>query len=190
METKAEQRRRCLEARRALTGEERAAASERLCRRLLTLPEIGTARTILSYLAAWDEAELTPLHRALTARGQRVCYPAVTGPGEMEAYLPIDESAVEPGAFGIYAPVIARSARVEPEELDVVLVPCLGFDRALYRLGHGGGYYDRYLPRCPQARRVCVALACQELPAVVRQEHDLRMHLVVTEKETLDTLSF
>ena len=53
-ESKAMQRRLCLTARRALTAEERAAHSERLCARLLDLPELREAKTVLSYLAAPD----------------------------------------------------------------------------------------------------------------------------------------
>lgn len=180
---KAGQRARCLAARRALTKTERAAYSAEICRRLLTLPELSGAQTVLSYLAAWDEAEMRELNRDLSSRGVRVCYPLVTGPGDMEACLPEDACAVLPGAFGIYAPDPAHSTRVSPEALDLVLVPCVGFDRFLHRLGHGGGYYDRYLLRCPQAARICIAFACQELPAVICDAHDLRMHSIVTERE-------
>ena len=179
-ENKAEQRRLCLAARRALSAEERAAYSKAICRRLLALPEVRSAKTVLSYLAAPDEADLSALHRELTASGARLCFPAVTGPGTMEALCP-EDGAFLPGAFGILSPDPARSAAVVPEELDLVLVPCVGFDGALHRLGHGGGYYDRYLLRCPRAKRVCAAFACQELPALVCGEHDLPMDAIVTE---------
>ena len=178
---KASRRAACLTARRALSAAERAERSAALCRRLLALPELQSARTVLSYLAAPDEADLRAVNEALAARGARVCYPAVTGRGAMEARLPEDGVALVPGPFGIFAPDIARSVPVPPDELDLVLVPCVGFDRALHRLGHGGGYYDRYLPRCPQAKRVCAAFACQELPAVPHEAHDLRMDKIVTE---------
>lgn len=184
-DAKTAQRGRCLAARRALTRFERASYSEEICRRLLTLPELSGAKTVLSYLAAPDEAELCALNRALASRGARVCYPLVTGAGTMEAYMPEDEQAVLPGAFGILAPDPARSKRVLPEELELVLVPCVGFDRSLRRLGHGGGFYDRYLLRCPQALRLCVAFSCQELPAVSCDAHDLPMHSIVTERERI-----
>lgn len=182
-ETKASQRRVCLDARRAMTSKELAKRSSTLCRKLLDLPELQNVRTVFSYLASPDEADLCDANKALTARGVRVCYPLVTGRGTMEALIPETDDAVVQGAFGIFAPDPSRSVPVAPEEIDLVLVPCVGFDRALRRLGHGGGFYDRYLLRCPQALRVCVAFACQELPEVVCGEYDLPMQLVVTEEK-------
>ena len=129
-ETKAAQRAACLAARRALSAEERAARSEAICRRLLALPELTGARTVLSYLAAWDEADLAAAHRALRDRGVRLCFPFVTGRGTMEALLPEEDAALLPGAFGLLAPDPARSALVAPETLALVLVPCVGFDTA------------------------------------------------------------
>ena len=65
--------------------------------------------------------------------------------------------------------------------LDAVLVPCAAFDGDGNRLGRGGGYYDRYLARCPQAAAILTAFEAQRLPRVPREAHDLRFSLLVTE---------
>ena len=81
--------------------------------------------------------------------------------------------------FGITAPDPEKSRLVQPGEADVVLVPMVAFDKKNRRMGQGGGYYDRYLIRCPQARRIAVAFAEQEVDVVVADALDLPMDLVV-----------
>jgi 5-formyltetrahydrofolate cyclo-ligase len=77
----------------------------------------------------------------------------------------------------------AASELVAPEEIDLVLVPCVAFDKNRNRLGHGAGYYDRYLPLCTRAKCIAVAFEAQRLPRVVTDAHDRRMDAVVTEKK-------
>lgn len=180
MSTKAEQKKRALAARRALSAEERAARSAAICERLLTLPELREAGTILSYRAMPDEADPAALERAL---GARFVYPRCLGGGRMEARLP--NGPWKPGPFGIEEPDPACSELVRPEEIDAVLVPCVAFDASGGRLGHGAGYYDRYLSLCPQAARICLAFEAQRLERVVTEKHDQPMDRIVTEKECI-----
>ena len=175
--TKQEQRRLALSARRALSRGERERFSAAICERLLRLPEIREARMILSYRALPEEVDLSRLEKALSAR---IAYPLCLGGGVMEARIP--EGPLRPGPYGILEPDPAASRLVLPEELAVVLVPCVAFDAARRRLGHGAGYYDRYLPGCSDARKIAVAFEAQRLPRVVADERDVPMDLVVTEE--------
>ena len=79
---------------------------------------------------------------------------------EQKAYVP---GAWKTGAFGILEPDPARSELVPPEEIDLVLCPCAGFDGDGNRVGMGAGYYDRYLPRCSNAAIYAVAFEAQRL---------------------------
>jgi len=168
-----------------MTPEERAAASAAVCRRLAALPELETARRVLSYLAAEDEADLAALHRVLLARGVQLAFPRVLGAGEMEARAPAGEDALVRGCLGLREPDPARSPLLEPESFDLILIPCVGFARSGSRLGHGGGYYDRYLARCPGALRLCAAFACQELPSLPDEPWDLPVQGIATEREII-----
>ena len=122
--------------------------------------------------------------RALEAElDARLVYPRCLGSGVMEAWQP--EGPWSRGPYGIEEPDTAASRLVEPEEIDAVLVPCVGFDGALRRLGHGAGYYDRYLPRCTKALCIGVAFEAQRLERVVTGEHDRSLDRIVTEREII-----
>ena len=176
---KAEQRRLAAAARRALSREERSSASAAICKTLRELPELREARTVLSYRALPEEADLSALHEELTARGVRLCFPVSLAGGIMEAWEP---AGWKQGRYGIREPDRENSRKVEPEEIDLVLAPCVGFDARLDRLGHGAGYYDRYLPRC-RAKAVAVAFEAQRLPRVAADRFDRPVDAVVTEKK-------
>ena len=176
--SKGEQRAAALAARRALSPQRRRANSEKLCRRLWELPELRAARTVLSYAALEDEADLSALHERLDP-GVRLCFPVSLKGGVMEAWRPGNWVK---GPYGIWEPDRSCSARVEPEELDLVLAPCVAFDEQGNRLGHGAGYYDRYLPRC-RCPVIAAAFEVQKLPRVETDGHDRIMDAVVTEKK-------
>lgn len=177
--TKKEQRALALSSRRAMGDDARKAASAAICERLLVLPQVQAAGTVLSYMALPDEVDLAALHEALRARGVRLCFPVSLPGGVMEAWEP---GGWVSGPYGIREPERGSSLPVPPEEIDLVLAPCVAFDEQRNRLGHGAGYYDRYLPRCTKATVLAAAFESQKLSAVLTDEHDRPMDAVVTEE--------
>ena len=176
---KKELRRLALARRDALCEKPRAAAGAEICRLLAELPELREARTVLGYVAVGSECDLAALYEALAARGVRLAFPVCGADGRMEAFIPGGE--LVPGRFSIPEPDPAVSRRLAPEELDAVLVPCAAFDENGTRLGRGGGYYDRYLPRCARTKAILTAFEAQRLPRVPCEAHDLRFSVLVTE---------
>ena len=175
------QRKHCLDARRALSDGERAGYSESICQTLIGLDLVRRAKVILSYAAAPDEVNLDKFNVWAGEEGKLVAYPVVLEGGRMEAAVPRNGQAWENGKFGIRAPIPEQSDIIPPEKLDLVIAPCVGFDGQGGRLGHGGGYYDRYLLRCAGAACVTVAFEAQRLERVVMEAHDRPADAVVTE---------
>lgn len=152
---------------------------------MLSLPEWQEARTIFLFLhMPRGELPTSELATAAIEAGKRVAAPVITGRGIMEAHAFEDLSQVTPGAFGIRAPDPSRHPLVPPSEIDLVVVPGLAFDRHGFRLGRGGGYYDRYLGRLSTAT-VKVGWTAQpflfdRLPI---HPHDVPVDVIVTDQE-------
>lgn len=167
-----------LDARRRLTPGERRAASEALVERLLRQPALRRARHVLLYAALADEVDLGPAVGPLRSRGVRTLFPRVRGP-ELELVAASDLLTLQLGYRGVREPA---GPKVDPAVVDVAVVPGVAFDPHGGRLGHGGGHYDRLLARLPQTTvLIGVGFACQVVPSVPRDEHDLPVDLVVTD---------
>jgi len=166
-------------ARTAIPPEQRALLSSSAAGRLTTLPEAMAARLVLGYMAMDEEIDPAPAIASFEARGTTVAYPRIAGPGALTLHLLRTTGDIETGRLGIRQPVLT-SPRVDPADVDLVIVPGVAFDVLGGRLGFGGGYYDRLLERMPDALRVGLAFDEQLLGAVPREPHDARVDVVVT----------
>lgn len=182
---KRDMRRRVLTVRDAIPPLERARLGATIAERFLSLPDVEAARTVMAFWAFGSEVPTEPIVDALSAGGARVALPRVVT-GELEAREFRSGDDVSLTQFGAFEPV--GGAVVQPTEIDVVLVPAVAFDRDCRRIGYGGGYYDRFLPRTrPDAARVGIGFGVQLLPlgqSVPSGHFDLPVDLVITESET------
>ena len=197
------QLRRCVRAvRDAMPEESRAKKSARICARLVefvrTHVEPATADKPL-YVGAFceihSETSMAAFREAAWNEGWHVCLPCMREPGHMEFYDVSRTAGLRPQGTGL--PFVEHPARnyalkdievflaetgidpaecqeVTPEQLDMLVLPLVGFNDDGTRLGYGGGNYDRYLP---QLRSDCwlagVAFDEQQVPAVPRDSFDL-----------------
>lgn len=181
-------RKEALHRRRSLTAEMRQEKSRLIADKLLSDSRVKEAGTILGFFSMKDEVEMEKILLRLLEMGKRVALPLVTGPGQMEAVELKSFADLVPGDFNI--PTVREEAReiIKPEELDCVLVPAVAFSDAGYRLGMGGGFYDRYLIRATKAIRLAVVFDCQIFPeeGFPREAYDQQVDSVFTESNTLE----
>lgn len=176
---KAAQRKTALAARAYLSPADRENYSRIICRRLLGLPEVKAASLILSYMAAGDEADLGVFNEEIKKQGKSLAFPVSYAGGIMEAFLP---GKLIKGRFGIYEPDSSCSKAVRSEDISLVIAPCLAFDLSGSRLGHGCGYYDRYLPACKNASVITAAFEAQRMQSIAADEFDRKTNAALTEK--------
>ena len=137
------------------------------------------ARVVMAFASTAYEPDTGPLLEMVLRDGKLLALPRITGPGTMEARRVEATATLVTGAYGLMEPdtswpVIARG------EIDLVLAPCMGCDTYGRRLGHGGGYYDRFLAGTEAyAAALCPAGLLME--AVPAEKHDRAMDAVVTE---------
>lgn len=143
-EEKSALRRQVLAAERAMTPQEKAAADAAIRQHVLALPSYRCARTVMAFVGRDDEIDTRPLLSAILAAGKRLCVPLCVAAGEMECREIGSLDELQKGSYGILEPP-ADAPRVPPEDIDLVLVPCVTCDHDGHRLGRGGGYYDRFL---------------------------------------------
>ena len=186
-----ELRQRLAEQRRALSPTERIAAAQGLRRSLEQLPEYFTDARVAGYWASHGELPLNLVIPPLANRGQQFLLPVI-GRGKRLHFAPWQSGdAVQPNRYGIPEPA-APGELLEPFQLDLVLVPLLGFDRRGRRLGHGGGYYDRSFAflneqvRPTEPLLVGIAYDFQELEIVNEEPWDVALDFIATNRELID----
>ena len=160
-------------------------AAESLCHQVLTSIPIEPSAVISAYWPKGPEIDARPLMTVLHGRGHQIGLPVVVAKGEallFRRWQPGDR--LEGGGFGVKIPS-ADKLVLQPNFL---VVPLLAFDRRGYRLGYGGGFYDRTLATLRATgpiTAVGVAFSGQEVAAVPRDSTDQALDWVVTEKEAI-----
>lgn len=180
-ERKRLQRSAAVAARRAIEPETRRVWNHEIAQRVLALPEFQNAQIILSYCAMRGEVDPLEIDEAARRMGKEIAYPQCCADGCMIAAIPENERALQRGVMGMMEPIPGHYSIVPPERLDLVLTPCAAFDSRCARVGLGGGYYDRYLKLCTEAKTVALAYEVQRVPLAAQEEHDVVMNAVASD---------
>lgn len=181
---KTQMRARFKAMREGLSAGERHAIDMSIARNVAALSEFAAADAVLAYLSFGAEVDTRELVQRAWEAGKTVCLPRVVpGMREMRWYAVESLHGLARSSFGVEEPPDDPSREVRPVDFahPVALVPGLAFDRAGFRLGYGGGFYDVFLPTFPGAS-IGLIRACQLVEVLpVRDAHDAPVDIVVTE---------
>lgn len=165
--SKAQLRRSLLARRQHLSPDDWQQRSRELGDRLAASPLFGAAATVLSFVSHRQEPDVLPLRGQFPSK--RWGLPRCEGPNLVWHEWELGDR-LRPGAYGIAEPD-PQAPEVLPNQVDLLLVPCVAIDRAGFRLGYGGGYYDRLLAQAVWQRIPAIGL-CFELGRLERLPHD------------------
>ncbi len=167
-------------ARLETLGDEKCAIfSDAIIDAVTSLDCFKNSRTIFVYLGTKNEPNTTEIVGLSLAMEKTVCVPKVRG-GEMDAVSITPYTDFYVNKWGIQEPLKGMNI----ENIDLAIVPMLAFD-GLKRVGHGGGYYDKFLEKHP-CIKLGLAFDCQRAYDFQCEPHDIQLDYIVTEKRIID----
>jgi len=187
MTEKAKLRHHMLKIRQELSPDYMKECSELIAERLIQLPQYQEASLILFYMPFRQEVDVRPAMEAAWKAGKKVALPRVRKQEKnIDGYVVNRWEELQAGAYGILEPPPLPDRWIGPDAISLVVAPGVAFDRQGFRLGYGGGYYDRFFAHpSMNAWRVAVAYPEQIVATTYPEAHDFRMHLILTPHEAI-----
>ncbi|MDI6781315.1 MAG: 5-formyltetrahydrofolate cyclo-ligase [bacterium] len=181
-----------LSIRNTLNPEERMKKSRLIAGKLFGLEEFHKSSSILFYVAARSEVQTEGMIKQAIKQGKRVFVPVADIENKRLFVSELYDFDVElvKGAYGIMEPMRIYQRFVPLSEVEMVIVPGVAFDIKGYRIGYGGGYYDRMLESIPQRHKVClvgVCFECQLIDSIPVENHDMAVEIIITEERIINT---
>jgi len=173
------------EIRDLIPSEERKIKTQEIAERFYSLKEYCDAKNILIYYPFRSEIDTTVIITRAITDGKRIILPKVSGKALELFYIKDIKKDLMPGAYGIMEPDRDLCIPAKYTEPDLAVVPGVGFDRHKNRLGYGGGYYDRLMPRLSKnIKKIALCFQVQIVDLLPCFAHDIRVDKVISENES------
>ena len=175
---KAAMRRAILSLRANLSPAEFARASAVVCEKILALAEFRRAKTVMAFSPIRDEINIRPILSAILQSGKTLALPVVDKKNRLLIPRVVADlqSDLAPSYMGILEPSAACPAA---EKIDLIIAPAAACDDDGYRLGYGGGFYDRFLALA-DPDSVAPIFRCQRVREVPRESHDFPVRKIIS----------
>ena len=156
------------------------AESRKIAEEILHAPFFGEAVSVMLYRSARSEVITDYLWQKCMEAGKICLFPKCISKTEMIAVKADSDGDFQKGRYGIFEPI--SDVPYPKEQIDLIIVPGLGFDKRKYRIGYGAGYYDRYLS---DYSGITVGLCREELltESVLPDVYDVKLSFIATQKE-------
>lgn len=154
--------------------------------KLINTTEIKEAKTIAVTISKFPEVQTKPLIEALWKMGKQVAVPrCIPKTKEMHFYIIDSFEQLENVYMDLYEPIIEQTTYINKVEIDVLIAPGIAFDQKGYRIGYGGGYYDRYLTDFKNST-ISLAFELQIVDKIPINEYDLSICTIITEERFIN----
>ena len=175
------------EQRRALSEEEKRSFSEKLCKNILSLDVFKQADAVLSFYPLENETDVQGVNEEVLRLKKILAFPkCVKGTREMNFFSVSSFDELEKGSYSIYEPKETCPLYVPSESAKTICIaPAMAYSRDGYRIGYGGGYYDRYLSKFPFLTSVGVIYSPFLTDTLPCGELDIAVDTVVTDLEII-----
>ncbi|MBF0710186.1 MULTISPECIES: 5-formyltetrahydrofolate cyclo-ligase [unclassified Gemella] len=160
------------------SDEERKNINQALSKKLMATREFKEAKSIaitISHSLEWVTSVV--IDEALK-QGKRIGIPKCNNDGQMDFFVYNYSTKLKKSIFGIMEPI--EGEILSKEEMDLIIVPGIAFDKEGYRIGFGGGYYDRYLADY-QGKTIALASKDQIYENIYKEDHDIAVQMILVE---------
>ncbi len=180
-------RKNILTLRNALPRDRSEKMSETICDSFTHLDKVDKCASLMIFLSFGSEVNTDRIIRWAWKRRKRVVVPLCKPETREMTVYPIETfDDLEAGYFGIREPKRDLRQPAAKKDIDLVVVPAVAFDRRGYRVGYGGGYYDRFLADL-DVLKIGLAFSCQLIPEAPVDKYDRAVDGIVTENEYIET---
>ncbi|MDL2232032.1 5-formyltetrahydrofolate cyclo-ligase [Ruminococcaceae bacterium OttesenSCG-928-L11] len=175
-------RQRYRSLRKSLTPEEKTDFDSRILHNLCSLDAYKSCKTVLTYVSTPEEINTHPLIERALADGKTVAVPyCIDGTRNMDFYIIHSLDELVPRTFGVLEPVAETSRKLTDFRHSICILPGIAFDQYGYRLGYGGGYYDRFLSHVYKGTTIGVCYDRCTKGFLSHGRYDVPCRMIVTE---------
>jgi len=169
----------------SLSDQEKKAYSQKIAATLFDLPVWRNAKVIGITISRGDEVNTSPIIERAWCEGKQVCVPKCYSADKRMEFRELQSfEQLESVYFGLLEPIESLTKKVSPEEIELMIVPGVCFARNGYRIGYGGGYYDRYLQHFSR-HTISLAYNVQMIETVPHEKHDIPVQMIITNEEVI-----
>ncbi len=188
---KQEIRRKVLESRQQIPPSRRREYSLHIYERLIQLDVFRNCSNVMAYMDFKNEVETMPVIKHCLSEGKKVVVPVCIKETRqlLLSELKDPERELTPGTFGVPEPAAGYIRPFPREDLDLILVPAVAFDKLGSRIGYGAGYYDRFFDGLTRSiPSIGLAFEMQIIDRVPAGPNDRPVDYVITEKRLIDSI--